>query len=128
VNNSIEQYQFKLKTIRHDGMVNATALTTAYRNTTGVRKDVRNWLLTPDAKASIAYLERVTGVPVTDLVIAQHGVGTWLHPDLAEILAQWISEWLVTQEAKDSIACLSSYSKILPHDLVKVVRLASHGA
>jgi KilA-N domain len=47
-------------------------------------------LLTPDAKASIAYLERVTGVPVTDLVIAQHGVGTWVHPDLAEILAQWI--------------------------------------
>jgi hypothetical protein len=89
---------FLVNTIRTDGMVNATALTTAYRkatvseaNTSGIRKDVRDWLLTPDAKASIAYLERVTGIPVTDLVIAEHGIGTWLHPDLAEILAQWIS-------------------------------------
>lgn len=84
-------FSFLSNTIRPDGMVSATALTTAYRNTTGVRKDVRDWLKTPSAGASIAYLERVTSIPVTALVIAEHGVGTWIHPKLAPILAMWIS-------------------------------------
>jgi KilA-N domain len=82
---------FLANTVRTDGMVNATALTTAYRNTTGVRKDVANWLATQEARDSTAYLERATGIHVADLVIVENGVGTWVHPDLAEILAQWIS-------------------------------------
>ena len=84
-------YSFASNTIRGDGLVNATALATAYRNTTGIRKDVANWLKTKEAKDSIAYLARATGIPVAQLVDVENGVGTWLHPDLAEILAQWIS-------------------------------------
>jgi hypothetical protein len=86
-----QKYIFPSTTIRGDGLVNATALTTAYRSKTGIRKDSAKWLKTQEAKESIAYLERVTQKRVTELVDVEHGVGTWLHPDLAEILAQWIS-------------------------------------
>ena len=84
-------YSFASNTVRGDGLVNATALATAYRNTTGIRKDVAKWLKTQEAKDSIAYLARVTQKSVSQIVDVEHGVGTWLHPDLAEILAQWIS-------------------------------------
>jgi hypothetical protein len=84
-------FSFSSNIIRPDGMVLATALTTAYRNTTGIRKDVAKWLATDSAKVSIAYLERVTQYSVTELVISEHGVGTWVHPKLAPILAMWIS-------------------------------------
>jgi hypothetical protein len=86
-----QNFQFPSTTIRGDGLVNATALTSAYRNTTGVRKDVSKWLATREAKESIAYLERATQKSVGDLIVVENGVGTWLHADLAEILAQWIS-------------------------------------
>lgn len=86
-----QNFDFLANTIRNDGLINATALTAAYRNTTGVRKDVQVWLRSQEAKDSIAYLARATRILVADLVIVENGVGTWLHPDLAEILAQWIS-------------------------------------
>jgi KilA-N domain len=66
--NIVQKFDFASTTIRKDGLVNATALTTAYRNATGIRKDAANWLKTKEAKDSIAYLEQVTGIPVTDLV------------------------------------------------------------
>jgi hypothetical protein len=87
----IVQYTFDDDTIRHDGLVNITALASTYKRYTGKRKDARNWLVTKEATESIAYLERATGIPVAQLVIAENGMGTWVHPDLAEIFAQWIS-------------------------------------
>jgi hypothetical protein len=47
--------------------------------------------LTKEAKESIAYLEQATGITEADIVIVENGVGTWVHPDLAEIFAQWVS-------------------------------------
>jgi hypothetical protein len=88
-------FSFLMGTVREDGLVNITALSTAYRIKTGKRKDTRCWLATKEAKESIAYLERATGIPVADLVQVQEGGvgggGTWVHPDLAEIFAQWCS-------------------------------------
>lgn len=95
------EFKFLSTTIRQDGLINATALTTAYRNATGVRKDCKDWLRLADTQSYILYKERVTGIPVTDLVIAEHGVGTWLHPDLAEVLAMWIS-----YEYRDAVVAL----------------------
>jgi hypothetical protein len=78
-NNIVQQnFQFPSTTIRADGLVNATALTTAYRNTTGIRKDASKWLATREAKESIAYLERVTQKGVTDLVVGRTDRQQWL--------------------------------------------------
>jgi KilA-N domain len=87
----IVKFEFEQNTIDGNGMVNITALSRTYQESTGKRKDPRNWLVTNEAKESIAYLERVTGFLVSDLAYAEHGVGTWVHADLAEIFAQWIS-------------------------------------
>lgn len=87
-------FQFLMGTIRADGLVNITALSTAYRITTGKRKDVHNWLITNEATESKAYLSLITGIPVDGLVQTKeggNGGGTWVHPDLAEIFAQWCS-------------------------------------
>jgi KilA-N domain len=84
-------FDFLMGTIRTDGLVNITALSTAYRNKTGKRKDCAKWLATSEAIESIAYLERVTQKCVSLLVVVEHGVGTWVHSDLAEIFAQWCS-------------------------------------
>ena len=84
-------FNFQSNTVRGDGLVNITALTAAYRIATGKRKDPLKWLATKEAVESIAYLDRVTQKCVSELVIVEHGVGTWVHPDLAEIFAQWIS-------------------------------------
>jgi hypothetical protein len=89
--NNIIRYIFDEATIRPDGMVNITALASAYFRATGKRKDTNDWLRTTRATAAITYLERVTGIPVSQLVIAEHGVGTWVHPKLAEMYAQWCS-------------------------------------
>jgi KilA-N domain len=87
----VPSFSFHVDTIRKDGLVNISALASAYQKTTGKRKDPHDWLETRDCNESIAYLERVTGKPVTSLVVVEHGVGTWVHSDLAEIFAQWIS-------------------------------------
>lgn len=84
-------FSFQSNTVRGDGLVNITALSSTYKAATGKRKDCQHWLQTKEAAESIAYLERVTGKCVTELVVVEHGVGTWVHPDLAEIFAQWIS-------------------------------------
>ena len=81
-------------TVREDGLVNITALSTAYRNTTKKRKDPSKWLATSEAIESIAYLVSSTQKCVDELVQTKeggNGGGTWVHPDLAEIFAQWCS-------------------------------------
>jgi hypothetical protein len=84
-------FVFDADTIRPDGLVNITSLSSAYFRSTGKRKDTAKWLTSREATESIAYLERVTQKSVSELVIVEHGIGTWVHPDLAEIFAQWIS-------------------------------------
>jgi hypothetical protein len=92
MSDSLVSFIFDDNTIRgNDNLVNITALASVYKRATGIRKDTRDWLVTKEATESIAYLERVTGIPVSQLVSAEHGVGTWVHPDLAEIFAQWCS-------------------------------------
>ncbi|MGL4931781.1 MAG: KilA-N domain-containing protein, partial [Aeromonas sp.] len=99
----------------------ATALTTAYKNATGIRKDAGKWLLTQEGKESIAYLARATQKSVAELVVVENGIGTWLHPDLAEILAQWISvEYrfavvaLIRREKEAAKASMPQPSYLLP--------------
>jgi hypothetical protein len=96
--NSIITFNFLPTTVRADGLVNATALTAAYSfatisevNPDGLRKDVAEWLVCDHAKRYIAHLERVARYGSAELVIVEHGVGTWVHPKLAAILAMWIS-------------------------------------
>jgi hypothetical protein len=89
--NNIIRYIFDEATIRPDGMVNITALYSAYKRATGKSKDVSNWKQLPDVVESIAYLERVLGIPSSSVIESKHGVGTWVHPDLAEMYAMWCS-------------------------------------
>lgn len=102
--NSIVQSKFSFdpNTIHTDGLVNITALAKSYTEgwhpeTVGMKPTeslTRDWLATQDAQASIAYLASTVGIPLTDLVKVKRGgnaSGTWVHPDLAEIFAQWIS-------------------------------------
>jgi hypothetical protein len=77
-----------------DGYLNATKLAKAYEAETGIRKDVRDWLLTERAKSYIERLSTKTGIPVLDLVQVKKGgnaSGTWLHPKLATPFATWLS-------------------------------------
>lgn len=77
-----------------DGYVNATALARAYEQLTGVRKDVRDWLLTERAKAYIERLSAKTGIPVLALVQVKKGgnaPGTWIHPKLSVPFGTWLS-------------------------------------
>lgn len=68
-----------------DGYVNAAQLAKVHRDKTGERKDPRNWLETNTAKAAIAKLSQITGIPVIKLVEQKTGRfgGTWIHPRLA---------------------------------------------
>jgi hypothetical protein len=87
-------FQFSLGIIRDDGLVNATALCKSYYNSTGVVRDCFDWLSTKEAKVSIAYLASYLEIPVSELVLTIRGGnqgGTWIHQDLAHILAQWLS-------------------------------------
>ena len=91
-------FTFQSNTVRGDGLVNITALASAYQRgyqgSTGKKPTsslTRDWLATKEATASIAYLEQVSGIPQAELVVVENGVGTWVHPDLAEIFAQWCS-------------------------------------
>lgn len=95
-------FNFDPNTIRTDGLVNITALAKSYidgwhSGTIGrlPSKDfTKDWLITEEAQASIAYLASIGDFHYSDLVKVVRGgnaSGTWVHPDLAEIFAQWIS-------------------------------------
>lgn len=83
----VQQAQF-------DGYLNATALAKAYEQVTGIRKDVRDWLLTDRAKTYIERFSAKTGIPVLELVRVKKGgnaPGTWIHPKLGTPFATWLS-------------------------------------
>jgi hypothetical protein len=78
-----------------DGYLNATKLAKAYEAETGVRKDVRNWLLTDRAKSNQERVSAKTGIPVLELIQIKKGgnsPGTWLHPKLIVPFATWLSD------------------------------------
>jgi hypothetical protein len=85
-------FSFQSNTVRGDGLVNITALASAYRS--GYQSNIvgrkptssltRDWLATKEAKESIAYLDREvriltspSGIPQSELVVVERGVGTW---------------------------------------------------
>jgi hypothetical protein len=80
-----------------DGYVNATRLTQAYKEQTGKRRDVANWLENKRTQEMLKHLSSVTVIPVTELYqVVQGGVpenqGTWIHPKLATRFAIWLSD------------------------------------
>lgn len=94
MNTNIIQFQFDDNTVRCDGLVSITALATAYSKATGIRCNISEWLVTKEATESIAYLASYSEIPHSNLVVVVRGgnaSGTWVHSDLAEIFAQWIS-------------------------------------
>lgn len=92
---------------KKDDFVNATALASAYKETTGKRREVSEWLNSVRTKESINHLSKTTGIPVVNLVEVKEGRGggTWIHPRLAVRFAMWLSdefgymveEWFATQ-------------------------------
>lgn len=94
-----------------DGYINATALAKAYEQSTSIRKDVRDWLLTERARSYIDRLSAKTGIPVLALVQVKKGgnnPGTWIHPKLSVpfgtwlsiefemLVSEWIEEWMTS--------------------------------
>ena len=96
---------------KNDGYLNATALAKAYEQTSGIRKDVRDWTLTERAKSYIELLSAKTGIPVLVLVQVKKGgssPGTWIHPKLSipfgtwlsiefeMLVSEWVEEWMTS--------------------------------
>lgn len=80
-----------------DGYINATAVTSAYRLTTGRRKDVTDWLKNKRTLESLQHLSKTVKTPVNQLyqVIegsSDSGGGIWLHPRLAVRFGMWLSD------------------------------------
>lgn len=90
---------------RQDGYLNATKLCTAYNLQFSATKRTENWLTTQRTKDYIAYVKSVTENTVTPLVVVKKGgnsseQGTWIHPDLGNAFASWLSveyEYLVSK-------------------------------
>jgi hypothetical protein len=80
---------------KKDGYLNATKLCTAYNNRKGAHKQPSDWLRSKSATAYIAYLSTIRNILREDLVISKAGntdeSGTWIHPDLANDFASWLS-------------------------------------
>jgi hypothetical protein len=98
--NSIIAHQIGTLTIGqrgNDGYINATRLTQAYREQTGKRRDVNDWLRTKRTQEMIEHLASNTGIPVNQIYQVfqgspDNGGGTWLHPKLATRFAIWLSD------------------------------------
>ena len=81
-----------------DGYINATAMTRAYFQRTGKRRDVNQWLKSKRTKESIKHLSSVTQICVTELYQVfqggndQKNQGTWIHPRLAVRFAVWLDD------------------------------------
>ena len=81
-----------------DGYINATAMTRAYFQRTGKRRDVNQWLKSKRTRESIKHLSTVTQICVTELYKVfqggndQKNQGTWIHPRLAVRFAVWLDD------------------------------------
>lgn len=79
---------FRIQSRSSDGYINATQLCKAGG------KLFADWYRLENTKAFVKALGTDMGIPITDLInIIQGGnaQGSWIHPDLATNLAQWIS-------------------------------------
>ena len=102
-----------------DGYINATAMSTAHKQSTGKQKNVADWLRNKRTQESLKHLESNMGIPIFELYqvfegSSENGGGTWLHPKLSVRFAMWLSddfgfqveswveEWMTT--AKNPIA------------------------
>jgi hypothetical protein len=101
---------------RLDGYINATALASAYKLTTGKRRDVGHWLELERTKETLEHLSSITGIPVIELYQVfrgspSSGGGTWIHPRLAirfgiwlsdefgYLVEEWVEQWLTTGQS-----------------------------
>jgi hypothetical protein len=80
-----------------DGYINATRLTQAYKEQTGKRRDVNDWLRNKRTQETLKHLSSVTVIPVNQLYQVfqgspDNGGGTWIHPKLATRFAIWLSD------------------------------------
>lgn len=57
-----------------DGYINATALASAHKESTGKRKDVAEWLKTKRTQETLEHLNSITGIPVIELYQVFGGV------------------------------------------------------
>jgi phage antirepressor YoqD-like protein len=74
---------------REDGYLNATLMCKVFD------KHLPHWLGNKGTKAVVDALSNEVGIPTSDLVHVKRGgnpqqQGTWIHPDLAVQLAQWL--------------------------------------
>jgi hypothetical protein len=83
--------------IRSDGYMNATLMCKAYN------KRFNNWNQLKETQDCIEAIKSITGIPVIDLIasIAGNNGGSWIHPDLAIQLAQWLSPMFAIQVSKE---------------------------
>jgi KilA-N domain len=87
-----------------DGFIDATAMSSAYKEKTGKRKDPQHWVTTKQAQEYTKFVSEATGIPVADLIVTRNGVGTWIHPDLAVAYGTWLSpeyQYIVTKVIQD---------------------------
>ena len=77
------------------GYVNATQISKIHFNLTGERRDPNDVLKTNTAQRAISKLSSVTGIPESEIVIANPSgkyKGTWIHPRLAVRYAMWVND------------------------------------
>lgn len=83
--------EFRIQGRSTDGYINATQLCKAGG------KRFQDWSRLETSKAYFEVVESEVGIPVTQLIDSKRGnssefdQGSWVHPDLATHLAQWIS-------------------------------------
>lgn len=110
-----------------DGYFNASHLSKAHWQLTGIRREPSEWLSNKRTKDTLGHLSRSTGIPVDLLAeVITDGVndsrGTYLHPKLAVRFGIWLSDefgfavecwfedWLMKKQATES------RSRLMPHE------------
>lgn len=112
---------------KKDGYVNATKLCTAYNIQSGANKQPSDWTRTRRAKDYISHVASIRGFSRETLIISRAGnhdeSGTWIHPDLADPFASWlsveyefaVSQWLQewrSESAKNAAQVLKNAASI----------------
>ena len=118
------KYDYKHNLIEQrasDGYINATAMCKA----TG--KLIADYLTNKSTKAYLEALSDDMGIPISTLVQIIKGgnkdlQGTWVHPDVANNLAQWASPHFAVWVSKLVTAWLSGKHKSLPIHLDRYLR------
>jgi hypothetical protein len=109
---------------KKNGYLNATKLCSAYNAQNGTSKQPSDWTKTKRAKDYIAYVASVRNILRTDLIEVRQGgaddQGTWIHPDLGDVFASWLSveyEFKVAQILQDWRQGKSELTEYQPRQL-----------